>query len=276
MRHWPGARDVRADRATVRARDGAARCVDGRAATGAASPPRPTSTPSATTTARVRSSRGLGAVPGIRHVELGGHQVACRARRRSGSSSSTPRADPRRSSVQQRVEVAVRPEERRQLVVRQPRPGRGRAQAPVPPSRGRSTATRVWKRTRASTVSSTSRSRNSRTAATSSAALGRSCSVGSGGGASTRRGPVGCAGVEEVEEVPFHLGDPAPERGELDGAHHSLEVRLGLDLADDPPLQGAERLPPGQPGGVHRLAARVDVAGAQAVDVPEPARHAGR
>ena len=48
------------------------------------------------------------------------------------------------------------------------------------------------------------------------------------------------ASVEDVEQVPFGLGDAAAERRELDRSHEAVEVRERLTLADHAPLQRAE------------------------------------
>ena len=106
----------------------------------------------------------------------------------------------------ERVGVAVVAEQRRGRARARRRRSRGRASSSRSTMPSTLTATRVWNCTRPSVAAITSRSRNSRTAATSSAAVGRSWVMSP-------------TSVEEVEQIPFHLGDPAAERGELDRAH---------------------------------------------------------
>src|SRR2546421_1044952 len=104
------------------------------------------------------------------------------------------------------------------------------------------TATRVWNCTRPSTAGITSCSRNSRTASRSSTAVGRSCIT-------SPSLPVAGA-VDELEEIPLHLGDPPAQGGELHRADRALEVGERLDLTDHAPLQRAHRLPVAELGRV--------------------------
>ena len=61
-------------------------------------------------------------------------------------------------------------------------------------------------------------------------------------GGGLRRG----TGLEQEQQVPFLLADPAPDRGQLDGPVRAGQVRLGLLHTDDSPAQRAEYLPPAQ------------------------------
>ena len=69
----------------------------------------------------------------------------------------------------------------------------------------------------------------------------------------------------------FDLAHPPPDGGQLDRAHHAAEVCVGLEDADDPPLERAEHLPPVQRGPVDHLARRGLVGADELVDRPEPA-----
>src|SRR5215469_14955468 len=52
--------------------------------------------------------------------------------------------------------------------------------------------------------------------------------------------------LEQQQQVPFLLADPAPDRGQSDRPVRAGQVRLGLLHADGSPAQRAEYLPPAQ------------------------------
>jgi hypothetical protein len=91
-------------------------------------------------------------------------------------------------------------------------------------------------------------------------------------GGGLRRGD----GLEQEQQVPFLLADPAPDRGQLDGPVRAGQVRLGLLHTDDSPAQRAEYLPPAQLVKRDLGSARGPVGGQQFFPAAQPGGGRGR
>src|SRR5262249_19789112 len=85
-------------------------------------------------------------------------------------------------------------------------------------------------------------------------------------GGGLRRG----IGLEQEQQVPFLLADPAPDRGELDGPGRTGRGGRGFLHEDAPPAQRAEYLPPAQLVGGDLGPARGGVGGQQFSPAPQP------